>query len=83
MNLNHRITTALVGIFLARPGPEEPGGREGELREHREDALRGGGKDETWKRHEGGISPTGTPGSQRQHLDRREPCQRASGADVP
>ena len=25
MNLNHRITTALVGIFLARPGPEEPG----------------------------------------------------------
>ena len=53
MNLNHRITTALVGIFLARPGPEEPGGREVELREHREDALRGGGKDETWKRHEG------------------------------
>lgn len=31
MSLNHRITTAAVGIFLARPGPEEPGGREVEL----------------------------------------------------
>lgn len=31
MNLNHRITMVLVGIFLARPGPEEPGGREVEL----------------------------------------------------
>ena len=31
MNLNHRITTAAVGIVLAHPCPEEPGGREVEL----------------------------------------------------